>query len=131
MIGRGLSQQSYAGARISVVLEEGLTRGLKELSARHGTTLFMTLLAGWATLLSRLSGQEDVVIGTPTANRNRIEIEGLIGFFVNTQGLRVDVSGSPSTRGVGEAGAGSRCLACPGEPGYSLRAGGGDPGPKR
>ena len=52
-----------------------LTAGLKALSQRHGTTLFMTLLAGWAALLSRLSGQEDVVIGTPIANRGRVEIE--------------------------------------------------------
>ena len=59
----------------------------------------MTLLAGWAALLGRLSGQEDVVIGTPVANRGRAEIEGLIGFFVNTLALRVDLSGSPT---VGE-----------------------------
>ena len=53
----------------------------------------MTLLAGWATVLSRLSGQADVVIGTPTANRGRREIEGLIGFFVNTLVMRGDLSG--------------------------------------
>jgi non-ribosomal peptide synthetase component F len=56
----------------------------------------MTLLAGWAAVLSRLSGQDDVVVGTPTANRGRREIEGLIGFFVNTLALRVDLSGSPT-----------------------------------
>ena len=56
----------------------------------------MTLLAGWAAVLGRLSGQDDVVIGTPTANRGRAEIEGLIGFFVNTLALRVDLSGSPT-----------------------------------
>ena len=56
----------------------------------------MTLLAGWGALLARLSGQQDVVIGTPVANRGRVEIEGLIGFFVNTLALRLDVSGSPS-----------------------------------
>ena len=76
-----------------------LTRRLKELSRRHGATLYMTLLAGWGALLARLSGQEEVVIGTPVANRGRMEIEGLIGFFVNTLALRLDVSGSPS---VGE-----------------------------
>ena len=59
----------------------------------------MTLLAGWAALLARLSGQQDVVIGTPMANRGRAEIEGLIGFFVNTLALRLDLSGSPT---VGE-----------------------------
>jgi non-ribosomal peptide synthetase component F len=56
----------------------------------------MTLLAGWAAVLGRLSGQEDVVVGTPSANRGRAEIEGLIGFFVNTLALRVDLSGSPT-----------------------------------
>ena len=56
----------------------------------------MTLLAGWAALLSRLSGQEEVVVGSPAANRSRAEIEGLIGFFVNTLALRIDVSGAPS-----------------------------------
>src|SRR5690606_19555219 len=79
-----------------LVLDEELTAGLKALSLRHGTTLFMTVLAGWATVLSRLSGQEDVVIGTPSANRGRREIEGLIGFFVNTLALRVDLSGAPT-----------------------------------
>ena len=56
----------------------------------------MTLLAGWAIVLWRLSGQTEVVIGTPEANRGRTEIEGLIGFFVNTLALRVDLSGSPT-----------------------------------
>jgi len=56
----------------------------------------MTLLAGWAILLARLSGQQDVVIGSPAANRGRAEIENLIGFFVNTLALRLDLSGSPS-----------------------------------
>ena len=89
-------QQSYSGAAARLVLDEELTAGLKELSRKHRTTLYMTLLAGWAALLARLSGQEDVVIGTPVANRGRAEIEGLIGFFVNTLALRLDVSGSPT-----------------------------------
>src|SRR5579863_885116 len=93
------AQQDYAGARVSLVLEEELTGGLRELSKRHGTTLYMTLLAGWAALLGRLSGQPDIVIGTPVADRGRMEIEDLIGFFVNTLALRLDVSGSPT---VGE-----------------------------
>ena len=59
----------------------------------------MTLLAGWTVLLARLSGQQELVVGTPVANRTRQEIEGLIGFFVNTLALRVDLSGSPT---VGE-----------------------------
>ncbi|HVH13547.1 MAG TPA: amino acid adenylation domain-containing protein, partial [Longimicrobium sp.] len=90
------AQMDHAGARFGLVLDEALTAGLKALSRRHGTTLFMTLLAGWAAVLGRLSGQEDVVIGSPMAGRGRREIEGLIGFFVNTLALRVDLSGSPT-----------------------------------
>ncbi|HEU0078552.1 MAG TPA: condensation domain-containing protein, partial [Longimicrobiaceae bacterium] len=90
------ARQDHAGASVRLELEEELAAGLKALSRRQGTTLFHTLLAGWAVVLSRLSGQEDVVVGTPTANRGRREIEGLIGFFVNTLALRVELSGSPS-----------------------------------
>ena len=90
------AEQEYAGGWVGVALRGNLTVGLKELSKQHGTTLYMTLLAGWGALLARLSGQQDVVIGTPVANRGRVEIEGLIGFFVNTLALRLDVSGSPS-----------------------------------
>ncbi|WP_445222710.1 amino acid adenylation domain-containing protein (plasmid) [Bradyrhizobium sp. Pa8] len=90
------AQQSFAGASIPVVIDADLTRDLKRLSRQHGTTLFMTVLAGWAAVLSRLSGQHDVVIGVPSANRGRREIEGLIGFFVNTLALRLDLSGEPS-----------------------------------
>jgi amino acid adenylation domain-containing protein len=89
-------QQDFAGGSVELVLDESLTAGLKDLSRRHGTTLYMTLLAGWAILLARLSGQQDVVIGSPVANRGRAEIEKLIGFFVNTLALRLDLSGSPS-----------------------------------
>jgi syringomycin synthetase protein SyrE len=87
--------QDYAGGSVVIELGERLTNDLKALSRRHGTTLYMTLLAGWAALLGRLSGQEEVVIGTPVANRRRVEIEGLIGFFVNTLALRIDLSGGP------------------------------------
>jgi amino acid adenylation domain-containing protein len=88
--------QDYRGARLEFEMDAELTAGLRGLSQRHGTTLFMTLLASWAALLARLSGQPDVVIGTPVANRRGAEIEPLIGFFVNTQALRIDLSGSPS-----------------------------------
>jgi amino acid adenylation domain-containing protein len=87
--------QDYTGGWVGFDLDEKLTRGLRELSKRHGMTLYMTLLAGWGALLARLSGQDDIVIGTPVANRDRVEIEGLIGFFVNTLALRLDISGSP------------------------------------
>src|SRR5580765_3869841 len=86
----------FAGGFVELVRDEQLTAGLKDLSRRQGTTLYMTLLAGWAILLMRLSGQQDVVIGSPVANRGRTEIENLIGFFVNTLALRLDLSGSPS-----------------------------------
>ncbi|HLL45402.1 MAG TPA: amino acid adenylation domain-containing protein, partial [Longimicrobiaceae bacterium] len=90
------AKQDFAGASVKVELDEALTAALKTLSQRHGTTLFMTLLAGWAAVLSRLSGQDEVVVGTPTANRGRAEVEGLIGFFVNTLPVRVDLSGAPT-----------------------------------
>ena len=90
------AQQNFAGAFAGLVLDEQLTAGLRNLSRRHGTTLFMTLLAGWAALLARLSGQQDVVVGSPTANRGRAEIENLIGFFVNTLAVRIDLSDSPT-----------------------------------
>jgi hypothetical protein len=89
-------EQNYAGAFIGLELGEELASGLKELSRRHGATLYMTLLTGWAALLGRLSGQQDVVVGTPVANRGRSEIEGLIGFFVNTLALRLDLGGAPT-----------------------------------
>ncbi|ETS33665.1 non-ribosomal peptide synthase, partial [Photorhabdus khanii NC19] len=89
-------QQSFAGALLPVSLDAELTQSLKRLSEQQGVTLFMTLLAAWATVLSRLSGQEDLVIGTPSAGRSRQEVESLIGFFVNTLALRMDLSGAPN-----------------------------------
>jgi amino acid adenylation domain-containing protein len=88
------AQQTFAGDLVELQLDAVLTRELKALSQRHGMTLYMLVVAGWAVVLSRLSGQEEVVIGTAIANRTRPEIEGLIGFFVNTQALRLNVSGS-------------------------------------
>ncbi|WP_155394568.1 condensation domain-containing protein, partial [Xanthomonas albilineans] len=90
------AQQDHAGAMLEVVIGPQQAQALKELSQRHGLTLYMTLLASWALLLLRLSGQDDVVIGSPAANRGRSESEGLIGFFVNTLALRVELSGSPT-----------------------------------
>src|ERR1051325_5770428 len=93
------AQQNYSGKLSPIELEETLLIGLKELSRRHGATLFMTLLGGWAALMGRLSGQEEVVIGIPVANRGSVEIEKLIGFFVNTLAVRVNVAGEQT---VGE-----------------------------
>ncbi|MBD2801227.1 amino acid adenylation domain-containing protein, partial [Xenorhabdus sp. M] len=87
------AEQSLAGKMIPITLDAELTAALKQLSAQHGVTLFMTLLSAWSLVLSRLSGQTDIVIGTPSAGRSRQEIEPLIGFFVNTLALRLDVSG--------------------------------------
>ncbi|RON67089.1 non-ribosomal peptide synthetase [Pseudomonas fluorescens] len=94
------AQQDYAGSSVAVVLDERLSAGLKALGQRHGVTLYMTLMSAWAMLLSRLSGQAEVVIGSPVANRNRAEIEGLIGMFVNTLALRIDTSGELSVEGL-------------------------------
>ncbi|HEY0022706.1 MAG TPA: condensation domain-containing protein, partial [Longimicrobium sp.] len=94
------ARQDHAGATLRVELDRELTAGLTALSHRHGTTLYMTLLAGWATVLARLSGQDEVVIGTPWANRTRPEVEELIGFFVNTLALRVDLSARPTVAGL-------------------------------
>ncbi|WP_212590243.1 non-ribosomal peptide synthetase, partial [Xanthomonas translucens] len=89
-------RQDYRGAMVDFVLDAELTAALKTLSQHHGATLFMTLFAAWGVLLSRLSGQDQVVIGTPVANRHRSEFEPLIGLFVNTQALRIDMRGNPS-----------------------------------
>ncbi|HEX5755017.1 MAG TPA: amino acid adenylation domain-containing protein, partial [Arenimonas sp.] len=88
--------QSHVGGTFPLVLPAELGPQLKQLGQRHGTTLFMVVLAGWSLLLSRLSGQDDVVIGTPVANRQRREVEALVGFFVNTLALRVRVGETAS-----------------------------------
>jgi len=90
------AQPDYGGDAVPVVLDASLTTALKALGQRHGTTLFMTLLAAWSALLGRLAGQTEVVIGTPIANRDRAEIKDLIGFFVNTLALRLDRAGTPT-----------------------------------
>jgi amino acid adenylation domain-containing protein len=89
-------EQDFCGAAESLVLSGELTEGLKKISRKEGVTLFMTLLSAFEVLLFRYTGQEDIVVGSPAALRNRTEIEGLIGFFVNTLALRTDLSGNPS-----------------------------------
>ncbi|MBD1228687.1 non-ribosomal peptide synthetase, partial [Xenorhabdus griffiniae] len=89
-------QRSYAGGYVDITLSPELSSGLRNLSQRHETTLFMTLMAGWITLLSRLSGQKDLVVGTPVANRQYSELEPLIGFFVNTLALRIQIDDNPT-----------------------------------
>ena len=86
--------QTYNGASQSMSLSKNLTKMLNTLSQQTGVTLFMTLLAAFKILLYRYTGQEDIIVGTPIAGRNRAEIENLIGFFVNTLVLRTDLSGN-------------------------------------
>ncbi len=87
---------SSRGASRSLLLSPTLYAEVRSLSRKEGATLFMTLLAVFQALLSRLCNQEDVVVGTPVAGRNRLETEGIIGFFVNTLCMRGDLSGSPT-----------------------------------
>nr|WP_281355894.1 non-ribosomal peptide synthase/polyketide synthase [Pseudomonas atagonensis] len=94
------AEQDFAGSTVEVALDERLSAGLKALSQRHGVTMYMLMISAWASLLSRLSGQPEVVIGSPVANRTRAEIEGLIGMFVNTLALRLDTSGALSTEAL-------------------------------
>ncbi|MGD2146471.1 MAG: amino acid adenylation domain-containing protein [Anaerolineae bacterium] len=88
--------QSYRGAARSTVLRKGLMGALRKLAQQEGATLFMTLLAAFKVLLCRLTGETDIVVGTPIAGRRRTEVEGLIGFFLNTLALRTDLSGNPT-----------------------------------
>jgi aspartate racemase len=90
--------QTFQGARESEVMPQELSKALGKLSQREGVTLFMTLLAAFAILLHRYTGQDDIVLASPIANRNRPEIERLIGFFVNMLVMRTDVSGDPTFR---------------------------------
>ncbi|MGH3659313.1 MAG: condensation domain-containing protein, partial [Micromonosporaceae bacterium] len=87
---------SYRGATHRLELDAVTTEALRRLCRQEGVTLFMVLVAAYAVVLARWSGQDDLVIGAPIANRNRVELEGLIGFFVNTLPLRLDLSGDPT-----------------------------------
>ncbi|MEG4440643.1 amino acid adenylation domain-containing protein [Microcoleus sp. AT9_B5] len=87
---------TFRGRRQRFSLSKNLTEALKALSRQEGVTLYMTLLAAFKTLLYRYSGQEDIVLGTFSAGRNRPEIDKLIGFFINTLVLRTNLSGNPS-----------------------------------
>ena len=92
----GRAHPSKVSDAHSTCVDKELAEDLKALSRREGVTLFMTLVAALQTLLCRYSGQEDVVIGTPIANRSRTEVRGLIGFFASTLALRTDLSRNPS-----------------------------------
>ena len=88
--------QTFSGAHKSLTLTRILSEQIAEISRQHGVTSFMTQLAAFAVLLQRYTGQDDIVVGSPIAGRNRYEIESLIGFFLNTLVLRLDLSGNPS-----------------------------------
>ncbi|MCG3119505.1 MAG: D-alanine--poly(phosphoribitol) ligase subunit 1 [bacterium] len=88
--------QTLVGAQSAFAFSKELSAALQQLSQQKRVTLFMTLLAGFATLLYRYTGQEDIVVGSPIANRNRAELEDLIGFFVNTLVLRTNLRGNPT-----------------------------------
>ncbi len=88
--------QTFRGSLQSLLLPKSIGDGLRSLCRQEGITLFMAFLAIFKILLHRYTSQDDLVVGTPIANRNRLEIEGLIGFFVNTLVMRTDLSGDPS-----------------------------------
>ncbi|HEY9629833.1 MAG TPA: amino acid adenylation domain-containing protein [Coleofasciculaceae cyanobacterium] len=90
------SAQTYQGATVSFLLPQRLTKALKTIGKEAEATLFMTLLAAFNLLLYRYTGQADLIVGLPIANRNRAEIEGLIGMFVNSLVLRTNLSGNPT-----------------------------------
>ena len=87
---------THRGSRYPMAISARLTEGLKALSQRESATPFMTLLAAFQTLLHRYTGQVDLVVGTPIANRTRLETEGLIGCFANTLVMRADLSDNPT-----------------------------------
>ncbi|MDJ0843510.1 amino acid adenylation domain-containing protein [Crocosphaera sp.] len=90
------SIQTFSGNHQTFTISAEVTQELKKLSGQHGATLFMTLIAAFGVILSRYTHQEDVIIGSPIANRNQSEIEQLIRFFVNTLLLRIDVNNNPT-----------------------------------
>jgi len=90
--------QTFRGATRLVSLGAGLSTGLRHLARAEGASPFMVLMAGFQMLLARLSGQDDLAVGTPVAGRTRTELEGLIGFFINTLVLRAQMADDPAFR---------------------------------
>ena len=97
------SVQSVSGASTSIELSSTLSSSINSLSKREGVTVFMTLLASFKVLLSRYSGQEDICVGTPVANRTQKDLEGMIGFFVNTLALRSEIKEESSFQEILQA----------------------------
>lgn len=92
------SKQSFTGETHRFLISEKQTKALEEVGRQEDATLFMTLLTAFYLMLHRFSGQDDILVGTPIANRNLPELENLIGIFINTLVLRVSLSGDPSFR---------------------------------
>jgi hypothetical protein len=92
--------QGHVGSHHPVAFPRALAEPLLTIGREEGATFFITMLAVFATLLYRISGQPDIVVGSPIANRNNIELQGLIGFFTNTMALRTRLDGNPSFREV-------------------------------
>ncbi len=90
--------QSDDGATVGFILDIGETDSIKSLARDNGITLYMAILSVFSILLSKLSGQDDIVIGTPIAGRNHIDLEKIVGMFVNTLALRIDVKGNTTVR---------------------------------
>ena len=88
--------QTFTGKTQEFELSIDTTRKLNDLASREGCSLFMVLMSIYIALLNRYTGQTDIAVGTPIANRNRSEIEGLIGFFVNTLLMRTTLEGNPT-----------------------------------
>jgi amino acid adenylation domain-containing protein len=88
--------QSFRGSQEELWLSQNLSNRLRQLNQREGVTLYMTMLAGFQVLLSKYSGQKDILVGSPIANRNQSNIGGLIGCFLNTLVMRTDLSGNPN-----------------------------------
>lgn len=98
IVGARPTVETHRGEVLRFSWDEDLTACLRDFSSRQGASLYMTLLASWATLLLRYTGQEDIILGGLSAGRNRIETESLMGFFVNPLALRIDLSGNPTFR---------------------------------
>jgi amino acid adenylation domain-containing protein len=90
--------QTFRGKVSSLMMPRSFVRALTEFSQREGVTLYMTLLAGFVVLMNRYTGQEDILLGTVSANRKRPEIETTLGYFLNPLPLRTDASGDPKFR---------------------------------
>ncbi len=91
---------TYCGDSQAIAISTTLTQSLKQLCRLEGVTLYMALLAAFKILLYRYSGQEDIIVGSPIAGRNRAEVEELIGIFINSLVLRTDLSGNPSFKAL-------------------------------